>query len=45
MYHQGDCPWMIWDFERSGRTAPVGSALPEIIVGGNPVAAPTAEPQ
>jgi hypothetical protein len=19
MYHQGDCPWMIWDPDRSGR--------------------------
>ena len=45
MYHQGNCPWMIWDSERSGGTAPVGSALPEIIAGGNTVAAATAEPQ
>ena len=21
MYHQGNCPWMIWDPERSGLTA------------------------
>jgi len=45
MYHQGNCPWMIWDSERSGGTAPVGSALPEIIAGGNTVAAATPEPQ
>ena len=45
MYHQGDCPWMVWDSERSGGTAPVGSALPEIIAGGNTVAAATPEPQ
>jgi hypothetical protein len=19
MYHQGNCPWMIWDAERSGQ--------------------------
>ena len=35
MYHQGDCPWMIWDPERSGGTGPADSALPEIIAGGN----------
>jgi glucose-1-phosphate cytidylyltransferase len=23
MYHRGDCPWMIWDKERSGGTADV----------------------
>src|SRR5215467_10395537 len=45
MYHQGDCPWMIWDSERSGGIAPAGSALPEIIAGGDLVAAPTAGPQ
>ena len=45
MYHQGNCPWMIWDPERSGGTAPAGSALPEIIAGGNTVAAATPEPQ
>jgi hypothetical protein len=21
MYHQGNCPWMIWDPERSGQLA------------------------
>ena len=45
MYHQGDCPWMIWDSERSGGTAPAGSALPEIIASGSPMAASAAEPQ
>src|SRR5690348_2154483 len=30
-YHQGDCPWMVWDSERSGGTPPAGSAFPEII--------------
>lgn len=25
MYQQGNCPWMIWDPERSGVTAPAGS--------------------
>jgi glucose-1-phosphate cytidylyltransferase len=25
MYHRGNCPWMIWDPERSGIAAPVGS--------------------
>jgi glucose-1-phosphate cytidylyltransferase len=27
MYHRGDCPWMIWDPERSGASAPLGRAL------------------
>ena len=45
MYHQGDCPWMIWDSERSGGSPPVGSALPEIIAGGNTAPVATAEPQ
>src|SRR5215470_15199706 len=45
MYHQGDCPWMIWDPERSGSTAPVGSALSEIISDGGRAAAPAARPQ
>jgi len=44
MYHQGDCPWMIWDPERSGGTAPVSSALPEVGPGRSPLAAPTAGP-
>ncbi len=26
MYQQGNCPWMIWDPERSGLTAPVSGA-------------------
>jgi hypothetical protein len=45
MYHQGNCPWMIWDLERAGSTVPVGSALSEIAAGRNPVTAFTAEPQ
>jgi glucose-1-phosphate cytidylyltransferase len=28
MYHRGNCPWMIWDPERSGVTPPVNAALP-----------------
>jgi len=23
LYHRGNCPWMVWDPERSGRTAPM----------------------
>ena len=26
MYQQGNCPWMVWDPERSGLTAPVSGA-------------------
>jgi glucose-1-phosphate cytidylyltransferase len=35
MYHQGNCPWMIWDAERSGASAPTGSALSEHALGGS----------
>jgi glucose-1-phosphate cytidylyltransferase len=28
MYYRGNCPWMIWDPERSGIAAPVGSPKP-----------------
>jgi glucose-1-phosphate cytidylyltransferase len=41
MYHEGNCPWMVWDPERSGMTArasgtpaaagPVGSPPPVFI--------------
>ena len=27
MYHQGNCPWMIWDPDRSGMVARLGNAL------------------
>jgi glucose-1-phosphate cytidylyltransferase len=27
MYQRGFCPWMIWDADRSGAVAPIGSAL------------------
>jgi glucose-1-phosphate cytidylyltransferase len=31
MYHHGNCPWMVWDPERSGQAQPVaGEAAPEI---------------
>jgi glucose-1-phosphate cytidylyltransferase len=26
MYHRGDCPWMVWDPERSGQSAAANSA-------------------
>jgi hypothetical protein len=26
MYHRGNCPWMIWDPDRSGAEAPAGAA-------------------
>ena len=29
MYHRGNCPWMVWDAERSGLTTSAGGALPE----------------
>jgi glucose-1-phosphate cytidylyltransferase len=40
MYHQGNCPWMVWDPERSGAAktlarqaaAAVQSAVPELAV-------------
>ena len=28
MYHQGTCPWMVWDPERSGCSPPADAALP-----------------
>jgi glucose-1-phosphate cytidylyltransferase len=28
LYHQANCPWMIWDPERSAGATPLGSALP-----------------
>jgi glucose-1-phosphate cytidylyltransferase len=28
MYHRGNCPWMIWDPERSGLARPAGAAPP-----------------
>ncbi|HUK67146.1 MAG TPA: glucose-1-phosphate cytidylyltransferase [Streptosporangiaceae bacterium] len=27
MYHRGNCPWMIWDEDRSGAVPPLGSAF------------------
>ena len=30
MYHQGNCPWMIWDPERSGTTPPAASPSPAL---------------
>ena len=27
MYERGNCPWMIWDKERSGTTGPASSAV------------------
>ena len=38
MYHRGNCPWMIWDAERSGVTTPISVTLFE--AGGDSVAAP-----
>ena len=29
MYHQGNCPWMVWDPERSGVIAPMADAPPQ----------------
>ncbi len=29
MYHRGDCPWMIWDTDRSAAVSPLGHALGE----------------
>jgi glucose-1-phosphate cytidylyltransferase len=30
LYHRGDCPWMIWDAERSGAASQVSAALVEV---------------
>lgn len=40
MYHKGTCPWMIWDAERSGVTAPSGGGVFE--PAGNPASMPVA---
>jgi glucose-1-phosphate cytidylyltransferase len=29
LYHRGNCPWMIWDPDRSAMTPPLHAALPE----------------
>ena len=29
MYHRGNCPWMVWDPDRSAMTPPLNAALPE----------------
>jgi glucose-1-phosphate cytidylyltransferase len=42
LYHQGTCPWMIWDSERSGLTAPTSTALLESGGQGAGVPAPAA---
>jgi len=31
MYHRGDCPWMIWDPDRSGRLAAADAAPAEVL--------------
>jgi glucose-1-phosphate cytidylyltransferase len=33
MYHRGDCPWMVWDPERSGQSAAATSA--EVLAAGD----------
>jgi glucose-1-phosphate cytidylyltransferase len=43
MYHRGNCPWMIWDAERSGASAPRGSALADYALSGNVPPGPTPE--
>jgi glucose-1-phosphate cytidylyltransferase len=40
MYHRGDCPWMIWDPDRSGATPPAPAALPGPGGKGSPASAP-----
>ena len=35
MYHQGNCPWMIWDPERSSAGAPSGGSISENALGGS----------
>ena len=44
MYHRGNCPWMIWDPDRSGVTTPAGGALPEPPLS-NPSSSPVSMPQ
>jgi glucose-1-phosphate cytidylyltransferase len=38
MYHRGNCPWMIWDAERSGTAAAAGGTAPDVGRNGNPPA-------
>jgi glucose-1-phosphate cytidylyltransferase len=37
MYHRGDCPWMVWDPERSGQSSAATSA--EVLAAGDSVVA------
>jgi glucose-1-phosphate cytidylyltransferase len=30
LYHRGNCPWMIWDPDRSAMTPPLNAALPDL---------------
>ena len=39
MYHRGNCPWMVWDPERSGLSAAATSA--EVLTAGDGVTART----
>ena len=38
MFHRGNCPWMIWDAERSGTAAAAGGTAPDVGRNGNPPA-------
>ena len=39
MYHRGNCPWMVWDPERSGISPPADAALPGPGPGDSPASA------
>jgi len=39
MYHRGNCPWMVWDPERSGISPPADAALPGPGDGDSPASA------
>jgi glucose-1-phosphate cytidylyltransferase len=41
MFHRGNCPWMIWDPERSGMAAAAGGTASETGRDGNPAASTT----
>jgi glucose-1-phosphate cytidylyltransferase len=40
MYHRGNCPWMIWDPERSGMTPPADATLPPLDRANSPTSMP-----
>ena len=45
MYHRANCPWMIWDPERSGLTAPTDDPRPDFTVDRSPAQVLTSSPR